>query len=131
MREIIFISLCLLIVCAEVHAHHTLPCEASIAETLSDPSTFCSNESLTCSEVHGDLCPPGLFCKEGHCQCGAHPDKIIRCYGTSSFVLKGYCATFDSNSSSISIGYCIYRTKHPGAGKAIMWYTELPVPSTM
>ena len=66
----------------------------------------CYNRSVACSETRGDSCPPGLFCKEGHCECGQYPDNIITCNGTSSSLLNYYCATFDEDNNVMLVGLC-------------------------
>ena len=60
-------------------------------------TTSWCNEALPSLERNAGNCPPGLFCKEGHCKCGVYPDNIIRCNGTDLFVLRYFCVTFDTN----------------------------------
>lgn len=66
---------------------------------VEDPSLvrdiLCPNASLLSSDDVKEACPPGLFCKEGHCECGVYPYNKIVCDGTHSFLQKFTCATFD------------------------------------
>ena len=68
----------------------------------------CYNRSVACSETHGDNCPPGLFCSEDYCKCGSYPSDIIICNGTTSSILKYYCATVDKDSNITLVGRCPY-----------------------
>ena len=64
------------------------------------------NSMKTCGE---DTFPPGMFCKDGFCQCGYHPHRAIRCSNTnSSSVLYCYCVTFDEETNATLVGSCIY-----------------------
>ena len=82
---------------------------------------------LTCSENN---CPPGLFCKEGHCECGkVYPSNLIHCNGSRSFVLKYTCVTFHEDTQLTSIGACIRalnRTKSRGNLASDTIYHLLP-----
>ena len=72
-------------------------------------SSFCYNDS------YEEMCPPALFCKQGHCRCGRYPHEIIKCdekEGTSA-VLDCYCATFDEGVNLTKVGACIYNCKNP------------------
>ena len=65
------------------------------------------NVSLMCSET--DICPPGLFCKEGACQCAdVYPFDIISCNGTASSLLDCHCATWDRDRNVTLTGACAY-----------------------
>ena len=65
------------------------------------------NVSLMCSE--SDICPPGLFCEEGACQCAdLYPFDIISCNGTASSLLDCYCATWDRDGNVTLTGSCVY-----------------------
>ena len=65
------------------------------------------NVSLMCSE--SDICPPGLFCEEGACQCAdLYPLNIISCNGTASSLLDCHCATWDRDRNVTLTGACIY-----------------------
>ena len=65
------------------------------------------NVSLMCSE--SDICPPGLFCEEGACQCAdLYSLNIISCNGTASSLLNCYCATLDRDRNVTLIGACVY-----------------------
>ena len=65
------------------------------------------NVSLICSEK--DICPPGLFCEEGTCQCANHyPLNILSCNGTASSLLDCYCATWDRDRNVTLTGACVY-----------------------
>ena len=65
------------------------------------------NVSLMCSE--SDICPPGLFCEEGTCQCADHyPLNIISCNGTASSLLDCHCATWDRDRNVTLTGACVY-----------------------
>ena len=83
---------------------------------------------LTCSE--NNYCPPGLFCKEGHCECGkVYPNNLIHCNGTRSFVLKYTCVTFHEDTQLTSVGVCIRamnRTKSRGDLASDTTYHLLP-----
>ena len=63
--------------------------------------------SLPCSEAGDLVCPPGLFCVDGHCKCGVYPKHIMKCNGTDSMMLTTYCATFNQNSNMTSVGDCL------------------------
>ena len=67
----------------------------------------CPNASLTCSDKKGVSCPPGLFCKEGLCECGVYPYKIVRCNGTLAFIQKSDCATYSEDRNLTLAGSCI------------------------
>ena len=65
------------------------------------------NLSLMCSE--SDICPPGLFCEEGACQCAdLYPFDIISCNGTASSLLDCNCATWDRDRNVTLTGACVY-----------------------
>ena len=65
------------------------------------------NVSLMCSE--SDICPPGLFCEEGACQCAdLYPLNIISCNGTVSSLLDCHCATWDRDRNVTLTGACVY-----------------------
>ena len=66
------------------------------------------NKSLTCSEDHGDSCPPGLFCEGGQCECGVYPNYIVSCNSTTSSVLECNCATFNEKKKLVLAGVCFY-----------------------
>lgn len=40
--------------------------------------------------------------------CGTYPDNIMYCNGTASFLLSGYCASFDENERHLSTGLCLH-----------------------
>ena len=77
-----------------------------------------------------DSCPPGLFCKESHCECGkVYPKNLIHCNGTRSFVLKYACVTFNEDTQLTSIGVCnrgMNRTKSRGNLVSDTTYHLLP-----
>lgn len=77
-------------------------------EQMSQCSDSCSSGPIPCSETHADTCPPGLFCKKGHCECGTYPDKMISCNGTSSMVLRYNCVTFDESKGVTLVGNCVH-----------------------
>jgi hypothetical protein len=61
--------------------------------------------SLTC---HEDICPPGLFCKDGRCACGAaYPHHIVTCQDARASLQKFYCATFDREMNTTQVGRCL------------------------
>ena len=65
------------------------------------------NVSLMCSET--DICPPGLFCEEGACQCAdVYPFNSISCNGTASSLLDCHCATWDRDRNVTLTGACAY-----------------------
>ena len=72
-----------------------------------DLNSHC-NVSLMCSE--SDICPPGLFCEEGACQCAnIYPFNIFSCSGTtSSSLLDCHCATWDRDRNVTLTGACVY-----------------------
>ena len=82
--------------------------------------------AIACSETPGDGCPPGLFCKEGHCTCERYPHNIITCNGTSSSLLNYYCATFDEDSNITLVGRCPY-TKPGRHHEDHTLYYNLPI----
>ena len=57
-------------------AHSSSTCATSLQQSTQCLDT-CYNTSVACSEMHGDSCPLGLFCKEDCCQCGRYPSDII------------------------------------------------------
>ena len=78
-----------------------------------------------CDEDEFDSCPPGMFCKDGYCQCGWHPHRAISCNGTnSSSVIFCYCVTFDEETNATLIGNCAYNSGHLHKGSAL--YSPLP-----
>jgi hypothetical protein len=75
-------------------------------------SSQLASNSSSCSKLGELVCPPGLFCNEGHCMCGdSYPYNIINCNGTDSFVLKYYCAMFDEDKNLTSVGSCFIPVK--------------------
>ena len=82
--------------------HECLPVQQSLQFTNS-----CSSESLKCSVDSTDACPPGFFCKEGCCQCGPYTNKI-KCSGTYSSALSGFCVTYDEENDIVLVGGCMY-----------------------
>ena len=105
-----------------------------LASSLAISSTLLTNEessqrSLPCSE--NSNCPPGLFCMEGHCECGkVYPKNLIHCINDSkSLILKYTCATFNEDTQLTSIGACIRalnRTKSRGDLASDTTYHLLP-----
>ena len=88
-----------------------------------------SNGSLLCTNIRPDSCPPGLFCVDGHCECGVYPYNAITCNGTDSFALQYNCVTFDEVKGVFSVGACIRnreRTKVKGAMTSDTLYHQLP-----
>lgn len=86
--------------------------------TALEEKTSSANATANCSEMSPDTCPPGLFCKEGRCECGTeYPQNIIRCNGTSSFVLKFYCASFDADRNLTMVGACGYQWYYESRNK--------------
>ena len=84
-----------------------------------------SNSMKTCAEDEFDSCPPGMFCKDGYCQCGWHPHKAISCNGTnSSSVIYCYCVTFDEETNATLIGNCNYNCARLNKDSAL--YNPLP-----
>ncbi len=70
----------------------------------------CVKMTLICSNEDGNTCPPGLFCVDGYCKCGAYPKYIMKCNGTNS-LLNNYCATFVRMQNIILMGTCLFNTK--------------------
>ena len=81
------------------------------------PDSRC-NADLACSENHA--CPTGLFCHKRHCKCGVYPYNIIECNGTSSFVLRRYCVTFDEQRNLTLVGNCIRTIKNKKSIKGLI-----------
>ena len=90
------------------NSHSPLTPSLSNMEQSTQYFDTCCNRSVACSETPGDSCPPGLFCKKGHCKCGRYPHNIITCNGTSSSLLDYYCATVDEDSNITLVGRCPY-----------------------
>ena len=62
-------------------------------------------KQLECSLA--ERCPPGLFCKHGHCECArVYPHNFITCNGTRSFLTSSFCVTYDEDKSLVGIGSC-------------------------
>ena len=99
----------------------------SLQETYSQAQAihqcFRFNFSIPCSEA-GDLCPPGLFCVDGHCKCGVYPKYIMKCNGTNAMLLIGYCATFNQDLNITSVGECLQISRNINNLKEI--YHALP-----
>lgn len=100
-----------------------VPISIIIASVITVSSASGNNGSLllqtypdfyynNCSNKDGG-CPPGLFCVDGHCECGVYPEGgIIQCSGgcgSSVQVLKIYCATFDLERNLTSVNVCLNR----------------------
>ena len=68
----------------------------------------CSTLDKKCLIDQEDSCPPGLFCKEGQCECGVYPNYIVSCNGTTSSVLHCKCATFNEEKKVVLAGACLY-----------------------
>ena len=86
--------------------------------------------ALSCSSVYKDSCPPGLFCRKGHCECGkVYPENFISCNGTRSSLFNYYCLTFDEDTKLTFVGQCIRalnRTKSRGNLASDTLYHLLP-----
>ena len=84
-------------------------CMQNVKQTVvypESPESNC-NETLTCLES-GLSCPPGLFCEKEQCVCNDfYPYGIIKCKGSSSYLLNGNCATYD-NDQNLLVGPCIF-----------------------
>ena len=89
------------------------------------PEVHC-NKSLTCSKDQEDACPPGLFCKEGQCECGVYPNYIVSCNGTTSSVLQYNCATFNEEKKVVLVGASFYDLYRGQTDKNINLYHPLP-----
>jgi uncharacterized membrane protein (Fun14 family) len=63
-------------------------------------------------EGPSNICPTGLFCKHGYCECGVFPGNIIMCEGSTSTVMSGYCVTFDGKDNITSVGLCLHKETH-------------------
>ena len=110
------IWLLLLLLCTSRNVATNNSSPDSVFEAPLERYKFSSaNNSLTCSEGEVDSCPPALFCVDGQlqCKCGEYPYNYIRCNGTSSFVLRQYCVTFDGDSNVTSVGHCNYIENRP------------------
>ena len=78
---------------------------------------------LPCS---GISCPPGLFCKEGECQCGVYPHGIVRCNGTLAFVQRSDCVTYSEDRNLTLAGYCLGGLWKKTANVSDFLYHPLP-----
>ena len=126
MASLLFVlSLCGASVVSCAHSSST---SATSFQQSTECLDTCCNKSVACSETHGDSCPPGLFCKEGHCECGKYPHNIITCNGTSSSLLSFYCATFDEDSNITLVGHCPF-TKPGRHHEDHTLYHHLPITS--
>ena len=66
-----------------------------------------ADQPLVCSEKLEESCPPGLFCKHGHCQCAKeYPHNFITCNGTRSFLASYFCVTYDEDKHLVGMGSC-------------------------
>ena len=98
-------------ICVKIDSSGQVPW---LAESSSEKDSQCrpciclfnTSEKLMCPEVSSDSCPPGLFCKEGQCECMTHPNYIISCNGTRSFLFKSFCATFSEEENITVVGTC-------------------------
>ncbi len=92
----------------------------------------CPHGPLPCSDEESDACPPGLFCKGGHCECGVYPNNYIQCDNSShtSMVLRSFCVNFDEQRNLTLVGDClrvIDRENKPGVDYAsYVLYHQLP-----
>ena len=98
---------------------------ANIAQEL--PHYCLDSCSLACSME--DVCPPGMFCKNGSCRCGVYPSKFLSCNGTGSSVLRYNCVTFDQSKNLTVVGSCLHSMKrtyfrHNFSGDTL--YHQLP-----
>ena len=103
--------LCLLSIATSAHSSLISPTSLQSVQDSTQCLDTCYNRSVVCSETRGDSCPSGLFCKEGHCECGVYPHNIITCNGTSSSLLNYFCATFDEDNNVMLVGHCPHRRK--------------------
>ena len=80
--------------------------------------------SLACSTVvRGGTCPVGFYCKDGLCECGAHPGNVIHCSRETGFVLlRSYCLTFDEEAKIASAGLCLHHRNVSYFGYGYMYY---------
>ena len=66
-----------------------------------------ADQPLVCSEKLEESCPPGLFCKHGHCECAKeYPHNFITCNGTRSFLTSYFCVTYDEGKHLVGMGSC-------------------------
>ena len=79
----------------------------AIEQTWQCSESWC-NGSLTCSEIYGDSCPPGLLCKDGLCECPNQYPHMITCDNASLLVHSGFCVTYDEKRRNILVGSCVY-----------------------
>ena len=88
-------------------------CVAQLADTEEAKQHSHSCSMIYCSKENGNIeCPPGMFCENGSCVCGAvYPNRLISCNGISSSVLRFNCVTFDSTRNLTVVGSCIHSLK--------------------
>ena len=79
---------------------------------------WCPNVSLECSGPDNSSCPPGLFCKHGHCECGVYPPIIMTCNGT----VEEFLATFSEDKV---IGSSLYSWRN------VSIFYHVPLPSSV
>ena len=100
-----------------------------VAYLPTDPpqhSSLCSNTTLSCSEATPDSCPPGLFCKQGECECGVYPYEIVKCNGTRAFVALYDCPSFDPDKNVTVVGSCHKIANFTEFGGPFVSYAVLP-----
>ena len=100
-KKMIFHLLLSLISLASVNSSEE--CYRYCLESSNDSSSL-----MSCSE--DEECQPIQFCNESsdHCQFRKRPINFLHTY---SIMKRGYCATFDKNTSSLSVGICLNNIK--------------------
>ena len=82
----------------------------------------CFNSTFLCSDEDGDFCPPGLFCVDGRCKCGAYPTNRIICNGTSISAKRGTCVTYSDENNMTYAGDCPFLLN--SSGDALLFFTS-------
>ena len=100
---------------------------SSTSQQFTSDST-CGNVPHFCEE--DSMCPLGLFCVDGHCECGkSYPHNLIRCEDATPLILRRFCATFDTETNLTSVGNCFQGDlgeKENSTTDIIKLYRELP-----
>ena len=99
MKYIVFLSAFAILATCD---HSTRNCDSGLVDEL----TNCSDDSM---------CPTWFICtSEKNCSCGNQPTDEIICDNNhhSSYVLDGYCVTYDEETKSTYVGSCFFNSQY-------------------
>ena len=86
----------------------TVQSSSDSAEATPVPRLTCRDDDLDTTSNGTSACPLGYYYNNGTCKCLKSPHGSISCSRGGLANLQYYCATYNTEKSSLQIGQCIY-----------------------